>query len=91
MTDNQQVCIHEQVCLSLQQAAEQCGQPLSVNDPAMKLSELGLDSLKLIEVVFDLELYFDIQADESAMASLHTVGDVIEMISLALRHSAGPC
>ncbi|ALO46847.1 acyl carrier protein [Pseudohongiella spirulinae] len=86
-TDKQDAFIREQVFAALQQAAKQCGQTMLLDDAGIKLADLGLDSLKLIEVVFDLEQQFDAQVDESAMASLHTVGDIVRMITKSVRQS----
>lgn len=48
-----------------------------------RLSSLGMDSLKLVEIIFALETRFAIAADEELMAELDTVGDLINMIHLA--------
>jgi acyl carrier protein len=87
MTDNRDTYIKEQVFQALQQATQQYGQIISIDDADIKLVDLGLDSLKLIEVVFDLEQQFNVQADESAMASLHSVGDVARMITTSVRQA----
>lgn len=91
MTDNQDAYIREQVFQALQQATRQCGQTINIDDANVKLVDLGLDSLKLIEVVFDLEQQFNVQADESAMASLLTVGDVARMITTSVRQAQLAC
>lgn len=52
------------------------------NDSSQCLSEntaiadLALDSLRLVEIVFDLERHFDCVADEGLIAEAHTLGDV---------------
>lgn len=47
------------------------------------LGSLGMDSLKLVEIIFALETRFAITADEELMAELDTVGDLVHMIQLA--------
>lgn len=53
------------------------------------LSSLGMDSLKLVEIIFVLETRFSIVADEELMAELETVGDLVCMIDRACQ-SLGP-
>ena len=40
------------------------------------IAELALDSLRLIEIVFELERHFDHAADEGLMAEARTTGDI---------------
>ncbi|MGB4248447.1 MAG: acyl carrier protein [Pseudohongiellaceae bacterium] len=47
------------------------------------LGSLGMDSLKLVEIIFALETRFAIVADEQLMAELETVGDLITLIHQA--------
>ena len=47
------------------------------------LSSLGMDSLKLVEIIFALETRFSIIADEELMAELETVGDLVVLIDRA--------
>lgn len=56
---------------------------------AASLSSLGMDSLKLVEIIFALETRFSIVADEELMAELETVGDLVCMIDRACQ-SLGP-
>jgi acyl carrier protein len=42
-----------------------------------RLAELQLDSLKLVEVVYELETKLNVEADESRLAQLSSVGDLI--------------
>lgn len=53
------------------------------------LGALGLDSLKLVEIIFALETRFAVVADEELMAELNTVGDLVDMIqqACATRHA----
>ena len=54
---------------------------VTVND---KLTDLGLESIDALELVFDLEEKFDIEipvnANEGEMGGLVTVGDVVKRI-----------
>lgn len=43
------------------------------------LAELQLDSLKLVEVVYELETKLNVEADESRLAQLSSVGDLIDV------------
>lgn len=52
------------------------------------LVDLGLDSLKLIEVIFELENAYGVDADEELLAELSKVGDIIEMMHKAIRARA---
>lgn len=42
-----------------------------------RLAELQLDSLKLVEVVYELETRLNVEADESRLAQMSSVGDLI--------------
>jgi acyl carrier protein len=52
--------------------------------PETKLSELGMDSLELIECVLSLEEAFKVELNEAAMWKLRTVQEVIEAVNHAL-------
>lgn len=45
-----------------------------------KIGELGLDSLKLVEIVFELENLYSMEADEERLVRLETIGDIIDMV-----------
>ena len=56
--------------------------------PQTELSSLTLDSLDVVEIIFQLEERFDIaipynanEAADAAGAGLKTVGDVVDMVS----------
>ena len=51
------------------------------------LAELKLDSLKLVEVIYELEMCYSIETDEELLAQLATVGDLVAMIEAALREA----
>lgn len=43
------------------------------------VSELHLDSLKLVEIVFELENALSLPSDEELLAELKTLGDIMSM------------
>lgn len=43
------------------------------------LAALALDSLKLIEIVYELETFYQLDVDEERLAELNRVGDLIEL------------
>src|SRR5690606_22982801 len=45
-----------------------------------RFSELSVDSLKLIEMIYELECHFCVVADEELLAELESLGDVVSMI-----------
>jgi acyl carrier protein len=47
------------------------------------LAELDLNSLRIIEIVFELESHYRVQADENLLAQLRSVGDIVHMFELA--------
>lgn len=51
------------------------------------LATLGIHSLRLIELVYELEVRFEVQVDEEHLARLQTVGDVQRMFAVAVRAS----
>ncbi len=48
------------------------------------LATLGIHSLRLIELVYELEVSLEIQVDEEHLARLQTVGDVQRMFAAAV-------
>ncbi|MEX0618217.1 MAG: acyl carrier protein [Pseudohongiellaceae bacterium] len=48
-----------------------------------RLTELPLDSLSLLEVIYELENRFEVTVDESQLAALTTVNDLVIMIGKA--------
>ncbi|MEY3668149.1 MAG: hypothetical protein RL572_1689 [Pseudomonadota bacterium] len=49
------------------------------------LASLGIHSLRLIELVYELEVRFETQIDEERLARLQTVGDVQQMFVAAIQ------
>ncbi len=48
--------------------------------PDAKLETLGIDSLKAITVIFELEEAFDIEIPNDAISSIVTVNDIVEKL-----------
>lgn len=77
---------HEQVWRRVSQeiarargdAGEQVLQPVQT-----PLAELGLDSLRLIEIIYELETFYQLDVDEERLAELGRVGDLIELFVCA--------
>ncbi|MCQ3034967.1 MAG: phosphopantetheine-binding protein [Bacilli bacterium] len=53
-------------------------------DEGMKLSELGLDSLDVVELLLQLEEQYDIHFDDIDMTNFKTVGDLLASIEQKL-------
>jgi acyl carrier protein len=51
------------------------------------LATLGIHSLRLIELVYELEVSLEVQVDEEHLARLQTVGDVQCMFATAVSAS----
>lgn len=51
----------------------------------MKLTELGLDSLDVVELLLKLEEEYDVHFDDVDMSNLATVGDLLNAISAQLK------
>lgn len=54
-------------------------------EESMKLNELGLDSLDVVELLLKLEEEYDVHFDDVDMANLSTVGDLLKAISSQLK------
>lgn len=55
-----------------------------VSDTALFVDELGADSMKLIELLANLEIEFDIEVDESEFDRLINLVGVYDVLSAAL-------
>ena len=53
--------------------------------PEVKLKALGVDSLKAITVLFELEEAFDIEIPNELIPSIVTVNDIVDRLDTALR------
>ena len=67
------------------QAACADGDSAAVLLPDTPLASLGIHSLRLIELVYELEVRFEVQVDEERLARLQTVGDVQQMFVTAIQ------
>jgi len=54
-------------------------------DENMKLNELGLDSLDVVELLLKLEEEYDVHFDDVDMSDLVTVKDLLDAISSQLK------
>lgn len=54
----------------------------------MTLGRLELDSLELIEIVYELEEYFSITIHPSALEELGTIADLIDVVDSELVQAA---
>jgi acyl carrier protein len=52
------------------------------------IADLGLDSLRLLEIVFELEKHFCVEVDEAALVEVASVGDLALMISTQLSEAS---
>lgn len=52
------------------------------------LESLNLDSLNVLEVVYELENYFGITVEDSSFAAMTTINDLATMIEAALAAAA---
>ena len=78
---------HEQIWRQVSQEisrAQGNARAVTLQPAKTPLSELGLDSLKLIEIVYELETFYQLDVDEEHLAELHKVSDLIDMFASAL-------
>lgn len=54
--------------------------PSTIKDDSNLINDLGLDSLDMIETVWDIEKKFDISIREDQLKSLATVSEVIKLV-----------
>jgi acyl carrier protein len=64
--------------------AQHCAVPADTLSEDASLESLGVDSLGVIELVFDVEEAFGVQFEPDAASSLRTVGDVAAHIDQLL-------
>lgn len=79
--------VQRRVLEAFKDVCERRGQTMDPQ-PDATIGALGLESLQLVEVVFELETCFDVQVDEEQLAQLESVADVIAMFGDALRRAA---
>jgi len=49
-----------------------------------KLADLGVDSMKVIEVAYQLEKRFAFEVKEDALAQLRTIGCLVQMVKASV-------
>ena len=49
--------------------------------PDASLTELGIDSLKLCEIIADFEKQFNVKVSDKQLGNLFTVKDLIDIVS----------
>lgn len=61
--------------------AEQLNRPVDELDPSMDFVEdLNMDSIELVETIMSVEDEFDIEIEEEKLGSVHTIGDVLDLL-----------
>ena len=63
----------------LQRAANEMNLHSDINE-SQRLSDLSIDSMKLVEVVFELEKAFNLEVPEEALGRVQTVRDLIDVV-----------
>lgn len=65
--------------------------PLSQDqlDPEQRLLDLELDSLAVLETIYELEEHFDITVDSDELGKLTTVSDLVAAINSAINRTLG--
>lgn len=58
--------------------------------PDTKINALMIDSLKMIQIVFEIEVHFGIEIPEHALFQIDTLNDLINLVRLAVCSSGGP-
>ena len=65
-------------------AARRSGLDVAAIELSTPLTDLGIDSLGLAELMFDIDDEFKIEISDEQMVKLNTVGDLIEQIEQAI-------
>ena len=87
MQRNFDEAVQRRVLDALKDVCERRGQMVDPH-PDTTIGALGLESLQLVEVVFELESSYQVQVDEEQLAQLESVADVIAMFSDALQKAS---
>ena len=59
-------------------------EPSKLRDEAKLQDDLSLDSLDMVEVVYELEERFDVQIPEEKIEEIHTFGQVVDGLHSAV-------
>lgn len=65
---------------TLNRHSEDCGNSRVITEDT-PITELGLDSLALIEVLYELEETFGVTVDADLLSALNSVGDLVQAIA----------
>ena len=57
-------------------------------DPSLTIEQLKLDSLDILELIYELEEEFGIELDASELKQLTTLADLIKVFELHIRRAA---
>lgn len=71
-------------------AARRSGLDVAAIELGTPLADLGIDSLGLAELMFDIDDEFKIEISDEHMAKLNTVGDLIAQIEQEISGRATP-
>lgn len=66
---------------ALSRAKQETFEPSQVTDDKKLREDLGLDSLSMVELVWDIEDKLGIHIDDNSLRTLVTVGDVVTHVS----------
>lgn len=53
---------------------------------AIRLDDLGADSLDLVEIIMELEEEFDVSLSDSEAKSIQTIGDLLRVVVARTKH-----
>lgn len=67
----------------LQKTCNKSGDAITVTRD-QRLSDLGIDSMKMVEITFELEKHFGTEMHETALSQVVTVADLINMVLSAV-------
>ncbi len=54
--------------------------PASVTMDSRLIEDLKADSLDVVELIMDLEQYFDVEIPDEELPNVHTVGDIVKYL-----------
>lgn len=75
--------IQDTVFQLLHESCVAAGEFKGVIESSVTLNCLGLDSLKLVELVYVLEQRFCVQLPEQSLYELQSIGDLVNAVELA--------
>ncbi|MGC5055101.1 acyl carrier protein [Micromonospora sp. DT48] len=58
-------------------------------DPDTPLVDYGLDSVRSIDLIVEMESLFDVQVSDGQAASMRTLRDVVEQVTASMRMRVG--